>query len=62
MKSDEIRTIFSVYEIWLTEEKERIAANLREVCKAGQTRRQRMEKSRGGDAMGRGCRFERFAL
>jgi hypothetical protein len=58
MKSDHIRTIFSVYQIWLTQERERVAANLREVCKAGQTKRQRMEKSRGGDAMRRECKFE----
>jgi hypothetical protein len=39
MKSDDIRTIFAVYQIWLTQERERVAANLREVCKAGQTKR-----------------------
>jgi hypothetical protein len=61
MKSDEIRTIFSVYQIWLAEEKERIAADLREVCKAGQTKRQRIAKSDGGDAMGRACKFKGFA-
>jgi hypothetical protein len=30
MKSDDIKTIFSIYQIWLAEEKERIAADLRE--------------------------------
>jgi hypothetical protein len=57
MKSNEIRTIFSVYQIWLAEEKERIAADLREVCEAGQTKRQWIEKSDGGDAVGRACEF-----
>ena len=52
MKSDDIRTIFSIYQIWLTEERERRAADLRERCESGQTKRQRMEKPRGGDAPG----------
>jgi hypothetical protein len=59
MKSDDIRTIFSIYQIWLAEEKERSAADLRECCESGQTKRQRIEKSRGGDALGRACKFER---
>ena len=62
MKSDDIRTIFSIYQIWLTEEKERSAADLRERCESGQTKRQRIEKSRGGDVSGRACRFEGFRL
>ena len=62
MKSDDIRTIFSIYQIWLTEEKERSAADLRERCESGQTKRQRIEKSRGGDASGRACKFEGIRL
>jgi len=57
MKSDAIRTIFSIYQIWLTEEQERRAAELRE---AAQTGNQRKERPRRGDAMGLACDLEGF--
>ena len=57
MKSDAIRTIFSIYQIWLAEEQERSAAELRE---AAQTGNQRIEEPRRGGAMGRTCEFEGF--
>jgi hypothetical protein len=56
MKSDEIRTIFSVYQIWLAGEKERIAADLREVCEAGQTARGMPSVSRSFTEHSRGER------
>ena len=57
MKSDAIRTIFSIYQIWLTEEQERRAAELRE---AAQTGNQRIEEPRRGGAMAQTCEFEGF--
>ncbi|HEY5706064.1 MAG TPA: hypothetical protein VIS96_10860 [Terrimicrobiaceae bacterium] len=57
-----MRTIFSIYQIWLTEEEERIAAGLREICEVRRTKTRRMEKSSKGEATGRADEFEHFQL
>jgi hypothetical protein len=49
MKSDDVRTIFSVYEIWMSMEKERVAGRQERICTAER------DKQKGSRIGGKNC-------